>query len=503
MKEHRLRSFTVTACLLALATHCHAATFSPLPPKENPLLPQFPSLNKAVDSAAAPANLRAVAARTTDPEVWLGLSFLAQAGDPVRPELSERAVKAKPELEPAALVMAIAMNGPDDASVAKLIQRDPDNALGYYLECRESKPGGEKEQFKVFRKGVACPEMRLYEGAISNALFKALDALDLKGRDRLCASSWMATRWFNLKMNLQTQRHVLWEMSEGADIKTKKEVANLMLAVAGHLIASDFQDRIFGEWTLASAFHIEADIAASEKSPAASSYASALQALASTSPGASDRFNPLQLAQFLPGRIWDACLVDSKIARDHQLENRRAAGPEFDKAYEERTNADKALIEAALPDQDEIIGAYFGGYMPPRTNAPFPWSSAGTYVERLVKTKTNLFAAAIASERAGFRMEELYQATLPGRKKASSTMDPVNAAWNDCINNLRMIDGAKQTWALETGKQATDTPTWADIQPYFNRGTNAAMPKCPSGGTYTIGAVGEKPKCSIAGHVLP
>jgi hypothetical protein len=291
-------------------------------------------------------------------------------------------------------------------------------------------------------------------------------------------------------------------------METKKEISNLMLALAGHLIGSDFEDRVCGERTLMNAFHLKADIAASEKSPAVSSYASVLQALASTSLGslALRNGNPLALADFLPGRIEQAfVVVDPNLAKDHliELKNRPAADPEFDKAYEDWIKASKTLIEAALPDQDEIIGAYFGGYMPPRTNVPFPWSSSGTYVERLVKTKPNLFAAAAANERAMNRMEELYQATLPGRQKASSTMDPVSAAKNDCINNLRLIDGAKQTWALEMGKQGTDTPAWADIQPYLNRGTNAAMPKCPSGGTYTIGTVGERPKCSIAGHVCP
>lgn len=492
----RLGQFTMVVCLLVLATHCHAKEFP------------FPSLNEAVDSAAAPDNLRAVAARTSDPDVWLGLSFLAQPGDPVRPELSDRAVKAKPELAPVALVLANAMDGPDEASIAELIHGDPDNALGYYLQGRYSKSGAEKEQLEAFRKGAACAEFRLYEPAISNALFKALDALNLQGRERLCASSWMESRWSNFKIgNLQYPGRMLQGLAKGADMETKKEISNLMLKVAGHLIGSDFEDRVFGERVLVETFHLEADIAASEESPAVSSYASVLQALASTSLNslALLKGNPQALAQFLPGRIHRAYIViDPNLAKDHliELQNRPAADPEFDKAYEDWVRASEALIEAALPDQDEIIGAYFGGYLPPRTNAPFPWSSSGTYVERLVKTKTNLFAAAAANERAMSRMNELNQATLPGRQKASSTIDPETAAKNDCIYNLRMIDGAKQTWALEMGKQGTDTPTWSDIQPYF-AGTNAAMPKCPSGGTYTIGAVNQRPTCSIPGHVCP
>jgi len=71
---------------------------------------------------------------------------------------------------------------------------------------------------------------------------------------------------------------------------------------------------------------------------------------------------------------------------------------------------------------------------------------------------------------------------------------------NACINNLRQIDGAKQEWALEKGKTGGDVPTIADLTPYFKDGK---FPVCPSGGTYTIGAVSNPPTCSISGHVLP
>lgn len=72
---------------------------------------------------------------------------------------------------------------------------------------------------------------------------------------------------------------------------------------------------------------------------------------------------------------------------------------------------------------------------------------------------------------------------------------------NTCINNLRIIDGAKQMWALENNKTTGAVPSWSDLKPYL--GKNAAKLKCPVGGEYIIGAVGEKPRCSIAGHELP
>ena len=75
---------------------------------------------------------------------------------------------------------------------------------------------------------------------------------------------------------------------------------------------------------------------------------------------------------------------------------------------------------------------------------------------------------------------------------------------NTCINNLRLIDGAKQTWALENHKSDTDIPTWTDIEPYLGRGsTDHVALKCPSGGTYTLRSVSNKPTCSIPDHVLP
>src|SRR6266700_2655663 len=72
---------------------------------------------------------------------------------------------------------------------------------------------------------------------------------------------------------------------------------------------------------------------------------------------------------------------------------------------------------------------------------------------------------------------------------------------NTCINNLRLIDGAKQMWSLENSKTNSDVPTWADLQSYLGRPGNA-LPKCPSGGIYALGAINNLPTCSIPGHVL-
>ncbi len=72
---------------------------------------------------------------------------------------------------------------------------------------------------------------------------------------------------------------------------------------------------------------------------------------------------------------------------------------------------------------------------------------------------------------------------------------------NACINNLRLFEAVKMQWAQQNGKQNTDTPTMEDLRPYFK--PNGMAPVCPDGGVYTPGAVGEKPTCNMAGHVLP
>jgi hypothetical protein len=90
-----------------------------------------------------------------------------------------------------------------------------------------------------------------------------------------------------------------------------------------------------------------------------------------------------------------------------------------------------------------------------------------------------------------------------GNAAPAEAQDRPAAIQNACINNLRLIDAAKGQWALEYHKQNSDTPTMEEIRPYVGRGFNSEVPVCPDGGVYTLGKVGEKPTCSIPGHVLP
>ena len=97
-------------------------------------------------------------------------------------------------------------------------------------------------------------------------------------------------------------------------------------------------------------------------------------------------------------------------------------------------------------------------------------------------------------------------ALIPAFIRARST-----SATLPCVNNLRQIDAAKNQWALEHHKKSQDTLTWNDLRPYFPARWTNGMPICPDGGTYTLGRVGESPRCSLGDkdneehwqHILP
>ena len=70
-----------------------------------------------------------------------------------------------------------------------------------------------------------------------------------------------------------------------------------------------------------------------------------------------------------------------------------------------------------------------------------------------------------------------------------------------CIANLKQIEGAKQTWALETKQLPSATPNDSDLYgpTVYIRDT----PVCPGPGAYTIGSITEKATCvGTVGHSL-
>jgi len=75
---------------------------------------------------------------------------------------------------------------------------------------------------------------------------------------------------------------------------------------------------------------------------------------------------------------------------------------------------------------------------------------------------------------------------------------------NACLSNLRQLDGAAQTWALENNKTSSDTYTLSILKPYLKLDSLGNLPVCPAKGTYSPGVVvSNPPTCTIPGHVLP
>jgi prepilin-type N-terminal cleavage/methylation domain-containing protein len=124
------------------------------------------------------------------------------------------------------------------------------------------------------------------------------------------------------------------------------------------------------------------------------------------------------------------------------------------------------------------------------------------------------------SRKAGFTLVEimivvaiiglLAAIAIPNFVRARTTSQQ-----NACINNLRLIDSAKQQWALEQHQTSTSSPasSGTDLQPYLGHGAAGELPSCPADPASTwatsygsgVGNVATKPTCSIVSstHILP
>lgn len=71
------------------------------------------------------------------------------------------------------------------------------------------------------------------------------------------------------------------------------------------------------------------------------------------------------------------------------------------------------------------------------------------------------------------------------------------AQTNTCVSNLRVIDTAKQLWAMETGQGDDDEPDESDVVGFGLYLTK--MPLCPGNGTYSFNTVDEWPSCDAGG----
>lgn len=67
---------------------------------------------------------------------------------------------------------------------------------------------------------------------------------------------------------------------------------------------------------------------------------------------------------------------------------------------------------------------------------------------------------------------------------------------NACVNNMRIIDSAKEQWAMKSRKMEGDTVNVQGVNQYSKEG---GAPTCPGGGQYEYNRIGESPECSVHG----
>ena len=109
-------------------------------------------------------------------------------------------------------------------------------------------------------------------------------------------------------------------------------------------------------------------------------------------------------------------------------------------------------------------------------------------------------AVHLATARTALRLQQQHLEELESQNQQILDASTAVIARKTCVNNMRLIDDAKQQWALDTGKPASTVPKVKDLQIYFKEG---ALPECPAGGAYSLNALNEVPTCSIPGHALP
>ena len=189
--------------------------------------------------------------------------------------------------------------------------------------------------------------------------------------------------------------------------------------------------------------------------------------------------------------VAEVLLFRANHARDAALTDCRDAQHEWRQAQAElaelkNSNAGlQAAENARLRKQNEIL-----------TNKLA--AAQATLVQ--LQAENQRVANSLSTARTALELQQQHLAQLQEEKQRVAVAGVAVINQNTCNNNLRQIDGAKQQWALEKNKTDDAVPRVQDLLPYLKDGL---FPVCPDGGSYAINAVGERPTCSLPGHILP
>jgi hypothetical protein len=169
--------------------------------------------------------------------------------------------------------------------------------------------------------------------------------------------------------------------------------------------------------------------------------------------------------------------------------------PEFEALVKTGVEQAMSMAQMAEPGMAGFFEAYIGLF----ANA-FPRVLAsriedGMSITTLLHDKP-MMAGAGANSGAALTVAPMMVGMMAAIAVPSFQQAREVSSQNACINNLRMLEGATDQWAIENNKMTGDTVTRADIQVYLRR-----WPECPQGGTYTFGTVGTSPVCSIHGSL--
>ena len=396
-------------------------------------MPDLSPARERVQFAVSSENLRAAAAQTTDPSILLGLSFMVRSGqDSMRKELGALASASNSQYTPIVSELCLMLDRIDAETVGELVHRDPNNALGHYLQGALLHVSNRStEALTSFRMAAACSELRCYDSDLGEALFKAIDVLGLEGLDRLCALSWTIGRWMSLgSVGFQPTYWAMTELAKSADTETRTELAEVLLSFAGQLFVTNFGNRYFALRAVESALTLKAEFA-QENPMKRQGYAAAVYGLLApvvSVPGLKEWWNhtPQHLARELPAYIQRAFAAADRqqlgAIGEANLNPPASDKAAFETAKDRVVQTATRLLEVASSDPDGIMGPYLKSI--PRNELAgqggplWQWSP----VEGLMNKRPELFQAAAAFNEA---MAKLWTAgeNDPSRKNIARMMD--------------------------------------------------------------------------------